>query len=113
MVQGPRTSGYSESAGINRPVVGDERALQEGSGESILASSLACDKRNNVAARKTAVGSPIGHTRRLRTASVLGRPYFRQKIDRTRLNGHASQILNLSQAQFCRTDPYLENVHFG
>ena len=35
--------GNSESAGINRHVVGAERALQERSSESILASSLAGD----------------------------------------------------------------------
>jgi hypothetical protein len=36
-----RIVGKPESAGINRHVVGDERALQERSSESILASSLA------------------------------------------------------------------------
>jgi hypothetical protein len=35
--------GKPESAGINRHVVGDERALQERSSESILTSSLAGD----------------------------------------------------------------------
>jgi hypothetical protein len=38
-----RVVGYPESAGINRHVVGAERALQERSSESILASSLAGD----------------------------------------------------------------------
>jgi hypothetical protein len=32
-----------ESAGINRHIVGDERALQKRRSDSILASSLACD----------------------------------------------------------------------
>jgi hypothetical protein len=36
-----RMTGNPESAGLNRHVVGDERALQERSSESILASSLA------------------------------------------------------------------------
>jgi len=36
-------TGNPESAGINRHVVGDERALQERSSESILALSLAGD----------------------------------------------------------------------
>ena len=46
MVRGgySRLVGYPESAGINRHVVGDERALQEKeSSESILALSLAGD----------------------------------------------------------------------
>src|SRR5262252_2672862 len=38
-----RITGHPESAGINRHVVGDERALQERSSESILALSLAGD----------------------------------------------------------------------
>jgi hypothetical protein len=33
----------TESAGINRHIVGDERALQKRRSDSILASSLACD----------------------------------------------------------------------
>ena len=32
-----------ESAGINRHIVGDERALRKRRSDSILASSLACD----------------------------------------------------------------------
>ena len=40
-----RMVGNSESAGINRHVVGDERALQERSSESILALSLAAASR--------------------------------------------------------------------
>jgi hypothetical protein len=39
----PRFVGNPESAGINRHVVGDERAVQERNSESILASSLAGD----------------------------------------------------------------------
>ena len=33
----------TESAGINRHIVGDERALRKRRSDSILASSLACD----------------------------------------------------------------------
>jgi hypothetical protein len=33
----------TESAGINRHIVGDERALQKRRSDSILASSLACE----------------------------------------------------------------------
>jgi hypothetical protein len=34
---------WTESAGINRHIVGDERALQKRRSDSILASSLACE----------------------------------------------------------------------
>jgi hypothetical protein len=33
----------TESAGINRHIVGDEKALRKRRSDSILASSLACD----------------------------------------------------------------------
>ena len=33
---------WTESAGINRHIVGDERALRKRRSDSILASSLAC-----------------------------------------------------------------------
>ena len=42
----------SESAGINRHIVGDERALRKRRSDSILASSLACDLARVIAKRR-------------------------------------------------------------
>jgi hypothetical protein len=39
----PVTNPVTESAGINRHIVGDEKALRKRRSDSILASSLACD----------------------------------------------------------------------
>jgi hypothetical protein len=40
---GDKTFSGTESAGINRHIVGDEKALRKRRSDSILASSLACD----------------------------------------------------------------------
>jgi hypothetical protein len=40
---GDWTNPVTESAGINRHIVGDEKALRKRRSDSILASSLACD----------------------------------------------------------------------
>ena len=62
--------GDPDSAGINRHVVGDARALQEGSSESILALSLARDIARCLVRRRPDL--PVGGAIELRKADGSG-----------------------------------------